>query len=178
MSLRPAEDEDIPMSRIRLRRGALDDLDAVNGIITRAIDTWQVSDRVKRLSLPSYHYRPEDLDHIELMLAMDGDRPVAVAAWEPAESRQVPAGESGLLLHGLYVEPDAAHQGVGSRLLEACRDAARERRCDGVLVKATRDAVGFFERSGLVRLPVTREGQDYDLRYWLAVDEWRPRGVD
>jgi len=157
------------MTTITFRSGTLDDLDVVNGIITRAIGTWKVSDRVKRLSLPLYHYQPEDLDHVELVLALLGDRPVAVAAWEPAESRHLPYGQTGLLLHGLYVDPDLAHGGLGSTLLKACRDAACERGLDGVLVKATRDAVGFFEGRGLIRLPVLSQERDYDLRYWLPV---------
>lgn len=158
------------MTKMTLRSGELADLDAINRIITRAIGTWNVSERVKRLSLPIYHYQGEDLDHLELLLVMDDDRPVAIAAWEPAEAAQLPAGKTGLLLHGLYVDPDVARGGIGSRLLNACRDAAVEQGFGGVLVKATRDAVGFFERSGLIRLPVIREGRDYDLRYWLPID--------
>ena len=158
------------MTKMTLQPGELGDLDAINRIVTRAIGTWNVSERVKRLSLPLYHYQPEDLDHLEFLLAMDDDRPVAIAAWEPAEAEQLPAGQTGLLLHGLYVDPDVAGGGTGSSLLSACRDAAVEQGFDGVLVKATRDAVGFFERSGLIRLPVIREGRDYELRYWLAID--------
>lgn len=158
------------MTRMTLRPAELGDLDAINRIITRAIGTWNVSERVKRLSLPLYHYQAEDLDHLTFLLAMDEDRPVAVAAWEPAEAEQLPAGRSGLLLHGLYVDPEVAGSGIGSSLLHACRDAAVEQNLDGVLVKATRDAIGFFERNGLVRLPVIREDRDYPLRYWLALD--------
>lgn len=157
------------MTKMTLRPGGLGDLDAVNRIITRAIGTWNVSERVKRLSLPVYHYQGEDLEHLELLMAMNGDEPVAVAAWEPAEPKQMPAGKTGLLLHGLYVDPDVARCGIGSSLLAACRDAAEQQGFDGVLVKATRDAVGFFERSSLARLPVLREGRDYDLRYWLPI---------
>lgn len=157
------------MTTITLRPGTPGDLNAINGIITRAIATWNMSERVKRLSQPSYHYQPEDLDYLEFLMAIDGDRPVAVAAWEPAETKHLPAGKQGLLLHGLYVDPDVTRSGIGGRLLNACREAARGQGFDGVLVKATRDAVGFFERSGLTRLPVTRQGRDYDLRYWLAI---------
>jgi len=157
------------MKPVQLRRGGLNDLTAINDIITRAIGTWTVAERVKRLSLPLYHYQPADLDHLDIVLAMEGPEPLAVAAWEPADPLQLPAGRSGLLLHGLYVTPDAARGGLGTLLLQACRDAARERGLDGVLVKATRDAAGFFERSGLERLPVLRNDRDYDLRYWLPV---------
>ena len=159
------------MTPIKLRPGGLSDLDAINDIITRAIGTWTVSERVKRLSLPSYLYQPEDLDHLELLLAMDGHQPVAIAAWEPAESKHLPPGQTGLLLHGLYVDPDVARSGLGSALLNACQDAARERGFKGVLVKATRDAVGFFERCGFMRLPVMSQDRDYELRYWLPCAE-------
>ncbi|TVS15971.1 MAG: GNAT family N-acetyltransferase [Gammaproteobacteria bacterium] len=157
------------MNTVQLRRGGLDDLTSINDIITRAIGTWTVAERVKRLSLPLYHYQAVDLDHLDIVLAMDGPRPLAVAAWEPAEPKQLPPGRTGLLLHGLYVAPDAARGGLGTTLLQACLEAAREGGLDGVLVKATRDAAGFFERSGFERLPVLRDDRDYELRYWLPV---------
>ncbi len=157
------------MNTVQLRRGSLDDLTAINDIITRAIGTWTVAERVKRLSLPLYHYQAVDLDHLDIVLAMDGLQPLAVAAWEPAEPKQLPPGRTGLLLHGLYVAPDAARGGLGTTLLQACLDAARKGGLDGVLVKATRDAAGFFERSGCERLPVLRDDRDYELRYWLPV---------
>lgn len=47
-----------------LRQGTPADLDAVNQLISRAIATWTLSDRVKRLSLPSYQYDAVDYDHL------------------------------------------------------------------------------------------------------------------
>lgn len=157
------------MTTVQLRRGNAADLDTVNALISRAIATWQLPERVQRLSLPLYQYQAEDLDHLELWLAIEGKRPVAVAAWEAADPGQLPSGCRGLLLHGLYVDPERAGGGLGRTLLHACLDAARSAGLDGVLVKASRAAAPFFEHCGLVHLPVTDPARHYDPRYWLAV---------
>ena len=158
---------------VTLRRGGREDLAAVNAVIGRAIDTWNLAPRVKRLSIPLYHYQPHDLDHLELMVAEhdSAGEPaiVAVAAWEPADREQLPPERTGLLLHGLYVDPAAARRGIGALLLDACRETARAQGLDGVLVKATADSERYFQERGLEHLPVVRPERDYARRYWLAV---------
>ncbi len=46
---------------IRLRDARAPDLHSVNNLIAAAIDTWQLADRVKRISLPLYRYHEDDL---------------------------------------------------------------------------------------------------------------------
>ena len=159
-----------PTTASHLRQAHADDLPAINGIVERAVATWQLPERVKRLSLPSYRYQTHDLVHLHLMLAEDADHtPVGVAAWEPANPRDLPAGQRGLLLHGLYVDPARQRRGVGSQLLEATAAAARAQGFDGVLIKAQADANGFFEARGLQRLPVEDAARHYPHRFWLPV---------
>ncbi|HEY9097864.1 MAG TPA: GNAT family N-acetyltransferase [Thiobacillus sp.] len=95
---------------------------------------------------------------------------VGVAAWEPAHPRDLPGGQRGLLLHGLYVDPDHQHRGVGGQLLDAASAAARIQGLDGVLVKAQGDAKGFFEALGLQRLPVEDSARHYPHRFWRPTD--------
>jgi len=147
------------------------DLAALNAVVERAFMTWRLPERVKRLSLPSYRYHRHDLGHLQLVVAEDTDNAiVGVAAWEPADPRDLPAGQTGLLLHGLYVDPAKQGHGIGSRLLQAAAAAARERGMNGVLVRAQADADGFFESRGLLRLPVEDPGRHYPHRFWLAVE--------
>jgi hypothetical protein len=54
-----------------LRQAAAADLDAVNAVIERAVMTWQLPERVKRLAMPSYRYGPHDLAHLHLVVADD-----------------------------------------------------------------------------------------------------------
>ncbi|MDO9465784.1 MAG: GNAT family N-acetyltransferase [Thiobacillus sp.] len=137
-----------PTTAFRLRPAHAADLPALNGVIERAIATWPLPERVKRLTLPSYRYQPHDLDH--LVWAEDASGlAVGVAAWEPAHPRDLPAGRRGLLLHGLYVDPAHQRRGVGSQPLDAAAAAARAQDLDGVLVKAQAAAVGFFKSRGL-----------------------------
>jgi GNAT superfamily N-acetyltransferase len=152
-----------------LKQAHANDLLAVNGVIERAIAGWKLPERVKRLSLPSYRYQAHDLDHLHIVVAEDTSRElVGLAAWEPANPRDLPAGLRGLLLHGLYVDPAYQHHGAGRQLLDAARSAAQEQALDGVLVKAQADANGFFEACGLRRLPVEDPMRDYPHRFWLA----------
>ena len=159
-----------PATAFRLRQAHADDLPAINGVVERAIATWQLPERVKRLSLPSYRYHAHDLVHLHLVVAEDADHAlVGVATWEPANPHDLPAGQCGLLLHGLYVDPAHQRRGVGSQLLDAATEAARTQGLAGVLVKAQADARGFFEVRGLQRLPVEDPAQ-YPHRFWLATN--------
>lgn len=142
------------------------DLPAINGVIERAVMTWRLPDRVKRLSVPLYRYNEMDLGHPEVCVAEDGVGIVGVAAWEPAETSDHPEGRHGLLLHGLYVDPGRQRLGIGSGLLDACVRRSRELGLEGVLVKAQADAEPFFRKLGLDRVPVQDASRDYSLRYW------------
>ena len=153
-----------------LRPATPADLDAINAVIERAVMTWNLPERVKRLTLPSYRYSAHDLDHLHMVLAEDaGHAVLGIAAWEPASARDLPAGKTGLLLHGLYVDPDRQHQGIGRQLLAAGVAAAREQGYNGVLVKAQADAEPFFLAQGLHRIECIDPARDYALRYWADV---------
>jgi N-acetylglutamate synthase-like GNAT family acetyltransferase len=152
-----------------LRTARRADLPDLNGVIERAVMTWRLPERVKRLSLPLYRYNESDLGHLEVCIAEDEARIAGVAAWEPADPADLPEGSSGLLLHGLYVDPVRKGEGRGTRLLEACLGRARDLGLDGVLVRVQSDAEAFFRARGLERLPVRDATRDYALRYWQRV---------
>jgi GNAT superfamily N-acetyltransferase len=153
-----------------VRRGGAEDLEAVNRVVEAAVMGWDLPERVKRLARVSYRDRPGDRDHLELLVAADSaGEAVGVAAIEEAPPAHVPAGRRGLSLHGLYVHPQAQGQGFGSRLLAAAAERARARGCDGLLVRANREAVGFFAARGLATLPVEDPSRDYPHRFWLEV---------
>lgn len=152
---------------IDIRPAHADDLAALNGVVERAFMSWPLPDRVKRLSLPSYRYHAHDLQHLQVVVARDGQRDiVGVAAWEAANPRDLPNGQRGLLLQGLYVDPPHMHHGIGSRLLDAALAAARRQGYDGLLVKAKAEAGGFFAARGMTLLPVVDPQRDYPHRYW------------
>lgn len=150
-----------------LRPATSRDIDALNRVIERAVMRWKLPERVKRLSLPSYLYQPIDLDHLSIFVAEDmAGEILGVAAWEAASPRDLPAGKTGLLLHGLYVDPDHWNRGIGSCLLARAKEAVRQSNCDGLLVKAQAQAGGFFQAREMKKLPVLDAGRDYAHRYW------------
>lgn len=159
-----------------LRTATRDDLPLVNGLVERAVMTWDLPERVKRLSMETYRYAPQDLSHLELVLAEAPDgRALGVAAWAVADPTDVASGYRGLLLHGLYVDPAVHGKGIGSRLLAAAEAAARAQDLDGVLVKAQRGAEGFFLARGYCKLAVDDPRRDYPYRLWKAWGAGVPR---
>lgn len=155
-----------------LRKAGIDDLDAVNNIIDAAVMTWDLPERVKRLSLSSYRYHEHDLQSFELQVAEDKQgNIIGVAAWEPADPKDLPQGVDGLLVHGIYVDPVRQHQGIGTQLLQAAEQAAAEKHLAGLLVKAQAGAIGFFVAQGMQPLQMQHSGRDYPHRYWKSVKQ-------
>ena len=154
-----------------LRQATTAELPAINATIEAAVMSWQLPERVKRLSLSSYHYDLVDLQHLTVMLLEQDGRVIAVAAWEPADVADTPEQQGGLLLHGLYVHPDYHQQGIGKQLLHLARQAAGKGNYAGLLVKAQHDAEAFFMACGLQKLPVLDSTRHYEHRYWLPLAE-------
>lgn len=147
------------------------DLPAINKIIEAAIMRWNLPERVKRLSLPSYFYNEQDLHHLDIVVAKQDENLIAVASWEQAENNDIPGNQTGLLLHGLYVHPDHQNQGIGKKLLEAAENAVRNKGLNGLLVKAQADATGYFIKQGMVEVEILNTTRDYAHRLWKLVSE-------
>ena len=160
------------VAEIALRQADIKDLAAINKIIDSAIMTWDLPERVKRLSLPSYHYKQHDLETLEIIVAEKGEHGiVGVAAWESANTKDVPQGQRALLLHGIYVAPEQFHQGIGNQLLQAAELTALDRGFAGLLVKAQADAAGFFLAQGMQPLGIENEKRDHPHRYWKLIEK-------
>lgn len=151
---------------IKLRAASKQDLDAINTVIEAAVMNWQLPDRIKRLALPSYRYTLMDCEHLEIIVAeIPANGIVGVAGCEMAEPGEVP-GKQALLLHGLYVKPEVQHQGIGSQLFKAVEVLVKKHNCDGLLVKAQTDAVGFFEFHDMQKLATRSPQRNYAHRFW------------
>ena len=145
------------------------DLPTINKIIEAAIMRWDLPERVKRLSIPSYFYNEQDLQHLEIVVAKQDDSVIAVASWEPAENTDTPGNQAGLLLHGLYVHPDYQNLGIGKKLLNAAKNAVRNKGLNGLLVKAQADAVAYFIKQGMSEVEIQNTSRDYAHRLWKAI---------
>lgn len=155
---------------VLIRSATQADLEPVNQLIKAAVMSWKLPERVKRLSLSSYYYSALDLSHLEIFVAEDDKQNIlGVVAWEKADTRDAPAGQNALLLHGIYVDPKYHHQGIGSQLFRAAEEAVTQHRCDGLLVKAQEDANEFFIVQGMEKLPVEDTSRHYANRFWKAL---------
>jgi GNAT superfamily N-acetyltransferase len=160
---------------LRLATGV--DLGTANAVIERAVMTWKLPERVKRLAMPSFCYAEYDLTYLHIVVAEDSAIGiVGVAAWEPAAVHDCPQGRRGLQLHGIFVEPSQQQRGIGPRLLSAAGTAATEGGYDGLLVKVQADAEGFFGSQGLQKLPVVQPDRDYPHRFWLDLTQHQVAG--
>lgn len=166
--------ESMAMLEINLRKASTHDLAEVNKIIDAAVMNWNLPERVKRLSLPSYHYQAHDLDMLEIVVAETSKgQIVGVAAWEQADPKDTPARQRALLLHGIYVDPEFQRQGVGQVLLKEAEQATRDQGFTGLLVKAQADAAGFFLSQGMQALAIENQSRDYAYRYWKPTSKRR-----
>jgi GNAT superfamily N-acetyltransferase len=160
-------DRDPALGDILLRAGAFTDLDAVNRVVDAAVMSWDLPDRVKRLSLPTYRYHAQDLEHLDLMLAEDPrEGVVGAAAWESADPADAPEGRRALLLHGLYILPSCQRRGIGRALLSAAEETVDAAGFCGLLVRAQPSAAGFFAAHGFRHLQVRDPRRDYPHRFW------------
>lgn len=154
------------MSSLNIAPATVDDLPAINQIISDCVMGWNLPDRVKRLSLSSYHYNEDDLAHQEIFKAVRNDEydesVVGVVALEAVN-------QSDSLLHGLYVKPEAQFGGVGKRLVDHALQRLSDQKRQGMMVKAQPDANAFFDKTGFSRLPVVNQQTDYPHRWWKEV---------
>jgi GNAT superfamily N-acetyltransferase len=134
---------------IKEQQPASTGLARINDLITRAINSWNLTERVRRAALPSHLYDAADLRDYRFLLADADDGSLAgVAALtgpvEPGKALPEPLA----LLHGLYVEPALHRTGIGRALLKAAEAKAVESGFHCLLVRAHRDSQGFFETNG------------------------------
>ena len=153
-----------------LRYATENDLPAINLVIDAAIMAWNLPDRVKRLSLPSYHYNEVDLQHFEIVIIEQHTQILGLVAWEQADIKDTPAQQTGLLLHGIYVQPDFQHHGIGSILLQAAETAVRQQGLNGLLLKAQTDAIPFFSKKGFQPVEIKNKSRDYANRLWKTLN--------
>ena len=73
--------------------------------------------------------------------------------------------EAGVLLHSLYIDPKAAGKGVGRSLVNKAIFLTLETNHSRLIVKAFKEAVGFFTKVGFVESDIL----DYPYTLELSV---------
>jgi len=142
------------------------DIDKVNQIIESAIRCWNLPERVKRLSIPSYLYNEWDLQQFDIVVAKQSDTIIGVASWQQASNKDTPKQQNGLLLHGLYVQPEFQNKTAGKQLLHAAEASARDKGLNGLLVKAHKDATTFFIKNNFEAVKSAHAPNQYTYLFW------------
>jgi N-acetylglutamate synthase-like GNAT family acetyltransferase len=152
---------------LHIRRATIADLDSINQVIEAAVMTWNLPERVKRLSLPSYRYTELDFKHLDIIVAEnEAQQIIAVATWEGVSPQELPDCQRPVLLHGIYVTPHCQHQGIGRQLFQQVEQEVLHQGYDALLVKAQADADDFFMAQGMQRLGIENDKRDYANRFW------------
>ena len=143
-ALRMAANQEVSRSArsgVAIRRARLNDTSAINAVVDSAIDSWPISERVKRLVRPLYQYDNVDLQNYDLIVADQSDHAiVGVAAWSAGK----PSPDGTACLQGLFVDAAWHRRGVGVALLEAVVGQAGVRGSGRLALRATRSAENFF----------------------------------
>ena len=157
-----------PLIPVRIVTAA--ELPRVNLVITSAVNSWNLTDRLKRLSLPLLHYDAIDLDHFEIILYARDDWPIAVAAWQPGASYFDLCGTRSTLLHGLFVRPHRQNLGIGKEMQDVVLKRAGDLGYEGLFVKSHRLSAEYFAKHGYVRRP--DPVSDYPYQFWKAIPKF------
>ena len=147
------------------------DLPQINAVIQSAITTWHLPERVRRLTAPLFEVDVTDMRDGQWLVTKNQDHEVTgVAHWTRAIGGDLPdKHRRAAIVHSLYVKPDAQHRGLGTALLGFIERAAREESFTALVVRAQRDAEGFFTANGFRPLRPEPDGVTYPRGLWRPV---------
>lgn len=141
---------------MNVRKATEKDLEELNNVISGAVMQWNLPERVKRLSLSSFHYDALDLQHMDIQLATDDEQIiVGVVACEMTDS------SNEILLHGIFVRLNKQRKGVGKLLLKCVEKDLSSSMINKLLVKPQKEAMSFFRAMGFERI-ISKNKNQYE----------------
>ena len=121
-----------------IRKASTEELANINRVIALCVAGRPVTDRIKKLTLPSLLLEETDFSFMDIWLA--GDPIVGVIALQEIKE--------GMLLHSLYVDPEAGGKGIGTELVNQAVKLTKEAGQERLLVKAFAESASFFHKVG------------------------------
>lgn len=100
-----------------IRKASLEELVEINSIIELCVDGRPVTDRIKKLTLPSLRLEPTDFKFMEVWVS--GIPISGVLGLQEIKE--------GTLLHSLYVDLEAGGKGIGSALVKKAIQSTRKK---------------------------------------------------
>jgi GNAT superfamily N-acetyltransferase len=154
------------VDEVVIRKGQLDDLDAVRDVYRRS----SLSNEGDRDALLA---RPEILELSERPIAQ-GRTQVAVVGDRVVGFATTSRRGSALELDSLFVDPDHMRRGVGRALVLDAAAAAQRRGLSRIEVTANQHAVGFYTHAGFVAIGTVDSALGPAPRMELRLDAGRP----
>ena len=121
-----------------MRKAVVEDLNSINRVIELCLANRPVSDRIKKITLPSLLFEPIDFNYMTVCVM--GEPVVGVMGLQKINE--------GMLIHSIYVDPFKSNQGVGRELFRHARQLTAKDNQDRLIVKAFSESIGFFEKIG------------------------------
>ena len=121
-----------------MRKAGVEDLNSINCVIELCLSNRPVSDRIKKLTLPSLLLEPTDLDYMAIWVM--GEPVTGVLGLQKINE--------GMLIHSMYVDTSKSNKGVGRELFRHARQLTAKDNQDLLIVKAFSESIGFFEKIG------------------------------
>ncbi|WP_126662456.1 GNAT family N-acetyltransferase [Haloterrigena salifodinae] len=118
-----------------------------DGYDDEQVQAWLSNVHPERYPLEQDGFRVVVADH-----EADGVVGFGLLDCEPAGRDDPSTGEIG----AVYVHPDYARQGIGRAILETLESAARDAGLEALVLTASRNAVGFYERQGYAGVETVR----------------------
>lgn len=138
---------------MEIRKAVVDDLPSLKALHDRAVmelcgDDYtidQLEGWINSSPLEKYHWR---LERQRFFLAERNGRPLGFVRWYPKTNE----------LCSVCVEPEFARQGIGTLLMRSACEDARAHQVNLLWLKASLNAVPFYESLGWEYIELTTEG--------------------
>ncbi len=156
------------MTSNRISQATPTDLRQLNDVIQRAVSTWQLPERVRRLTAPFFTVDEQDLRDRQWLVSKNQDGTVVgVAHWTKALGYDLPEGCQGAaVIHGLYVDSTQQRRTVGTSLLRHIDQLALQADLPALVVRAQRSAESYFVSQQFRPLRDEPDGPTYPRGLW------------
>ena len=151
--------QQMPEQRFNIIKGNTGTLESANSVIRSAVASWDLPERLKRLSAPVLQYSEIDLKDYEYALCIYRRRVIATAFW------RIIHWQDRIDLHGLFTAKPWQGIGAGGQLQKYIVENSGHPSLNHIYVKAHRCATSYFESTGYKKINPDEHASLYPHQY-------------